>query len=209
MQITGNVSSRTRVPTTTHSSYLPCPLSDTKSQYARDDPAFLVLLIISLCREWMIYSLIHVPINHIESLPVSAFAISIVTHGSPGDRLYLLLYVVFVDFLLVGVIVATLMWLLVNRVFRANQFEQDVEWAYAFDIHINAFFPPSLLLHFFQLFFYNGKRLDTSNGSSVIHLKSACSYYQTSVFRVAAVWKWLLVPGPELLRVHQLPRLQW
>lgn len=87
---------------------------------------------------------------------MSSFAISIVTHGSPGDRIWLLLYVVFVDFLLVGVIVATIMWLLVNRLFRANQYEQDVEWAYAFDIHINAFFPPSLLLHFFQLFFYNG-----------------------------------------------------
>lgn len=90
------------------------------------------------------------------SIAVSSFAISIVTHASHVDRIYLPLYVVFVDFLLVGVIVATIMWLLVNRLFRANQYEQDVEWAYAFDIHINAFFPPSLLLHFFQLFFYGG-----------------------------------------------------
>lgn len=95
-------------------------------------------------------------------ISVSSFGISIVTHGSPGDRLYLLLYVVFVDFLLVGVIVSTIMWALVNKLFRANQYEQDVEWAYAFDIHINAFFPPSLLLHFFQLFFYNGKSWDIS-----------------------------------------------
>lgn len=33
---------------------------------------------------------------------------------------------------------------------------QDVEWGYSFDVHLNAFSPPFLLLHFFQLFFYNG-----------------------------------------------------
>lgn len=73
------------------------------------------------------------------------------------DRFCFLLYVVFVDFLLVGAVMATIMWLGVNRFFRANQHEADVEWAYCFDIHMNAFFPPSLLLHFFQMFFYNGE----------------------------------------------------
>jgi UNC-50 family len=28
---------------------------------------------------------------------------------------------------------------------------QDVEWGYCFDIHLNAFFPLLMILHFFQL----------------------------------------------------------
>lgn len=34
--------------------------------------------------------------------------------------------------------------------------DQDVEWGYAFDVHLNAFFPPLIILHGCQLFFYNG-----------------------------------------------------
>ena len=34
---------------------------------------------------------------------------------------------------------------------------QDVEWGYAFDIHLNAFFPLLMILHFFQLPFLNGR----------------------------------------------------
>lgn len=35
--------------------------------------------------------------------------------------------------------------------------DQDVEWAYAFDVHLNAFFPLLIILHIFQLFFYHCK----------------------------------------------------
>ena len=45
-----------------------------------------------------------------------------------------------------------------NKYFRVNT-HQDVEWGYAFDVHLNAFFPPLTILHFCQLFFYNGKFL--------------------------------------------------
>ncbi|KAF3857175.1 hypothetical protein F7725_009034 [Dissostichus mawsoni] len=31
----------------------------------------------------------------------------------------------------------------------------DVEWGYAFDVHLNAFFPLLIILHFLQLFFIN------------------------------------------------------
>lgn len=70
-----------------------------------------------------------------------------------------ILYVIFVDCLLMGLVTATVLWLLMNRFFRANQFEAEVEWGFALDIHMNAFFPPVLLLHFFQMFFYRGKNL--------------------------------------------------
>ncbi|KAG8298606.1 Protein unc-50 [Homalodisca vitripennis] len=32
---------------------------------------------------------------------------------------------------------------------------QDVEWGYAFDVHLNAFFPSLIILHVFQMFFYH------------------------------------------------------
>lgn len=75
-----------------------------------------------------------------------------------GQSVYLMFYVVVVDFLLAGVAVATLMWWLTNRYLRAQpQLDADIEWGYAFDVHLNAFFPPLMLLHFVQLFFYHGE----------------------------------------------------
>lgn len=46
---------------------------------------------------------------------------------------------------------------MLNKYFRDNNQSQDVEWGFSFDVHLNAFFPPLILLHFCQLFFYNGK----------------------------------------------------
>ena len=34
---------------------------------------------------------------------------------------------------------------------------EDVEWGYAFDVHLNAYFPSLVILHVVQLFFYHGK----------------------------------------------------
>lgn len=39
--------------------------------------------------------------------------------------------------------------------------DQDVEWGYAFDVHLNAFFPTMAILHGFQLIF-----LGNNNDSS-------------------------------------------
>jgi hypothetical protein len=77
------------------------------------------------------------------------------------------------DFLLVGVVVATIFWLVSRigshdvglnlfRVFSNNVLlappthstaaDSKVEWAYAFDVHTNAFFPLYLTLYLGQLF---------------------------------------------------------
>ena len=34
-------------------------------------------------------------------------------------------------------------------------FSQDVEWGFCFDVHLNAFFPILVILHFLQLFVYH------------------------------------------------------
>ncbi|XP_035743186.1 protein unc-50 homolog [Vespa mandarinia] len=107
----------------------------TKSQFARDDPAFLVLLTCWLC--------------------ISAVGIAVVLGLGFFQFIRLLLYMIFVDYIVVGLIVATVFWFITNRYLRIDK-SQDVEWGYAFDIHLNAFFPPLIILHILQLFIYNG-----------------------------------------------------
>ncbi|KAK2856904.1 hypothetical protein Q5P01_005639 [Channa striata] len=96
----------------------------TKDQWARDDPAFLVLLSIWLC--------------------VSTIGFGLVLDMGILETLKLLLWVVFVDCIGVGLLISTLM---------CRNF--DVEWGYAFDVHLNAFYPLLVILHFLQLFFIN------------------------------------------------------
>ncbi|KAK4872152.1 hypothetical protein RN001_016276 [Aquatica leii] len=91
----------------------------TKSQFARDDPAFLVLFAAWLC--------------------ITSIGFAIVLRLTFWKFVHFLLYVIFIDCIGIGLII-----------------EQDIEWGYAFDVHLNAFFPPLIILHFFQLFFYNG-----------------------------------------------------
>lgn len=40
---------------------------------------------------------------------------------------------------------------------RATHTGQDVEWAYCFDVHLNAFFPLLMILHVFQIIFLKRK----------------------------------------------------
>jgi len=106
---------------------------ETKSQFARDDPAFLVLLLASLC--------------------CTSFGFVFLFHLGFFQTVYFILYVVFVDFLLAGVISATIMWIASNKFMREPSAE-NIEWGYSFDVHINATFPPLILLHFVMLLFY-------------------------------------------------------
>ncbi|XP_034475663.1 protein unc-50 homolog [Drosophila innubila] len=107
----------------------------TKSQFARDDPAFLVLLVICLC--------------------VTSLGFAYVLGLSIWQSISFIFYVVFVDCIFAGIIIASFFWAVTNRYLRTSNLEPDIEWGYAFDVHLNAFFPPLMLLHFIQLFFYN------------------------------------------------------
>ncbi|KAG6451310.1 hypothetical protein O3G_MSEX007056 [Manduca sexta] len=99
----------------------------TKSQFARDDPAFLVLLSV-----WLF---------------LSSICLGLALNLGPGKIALLVLFVVFVDFIGAGVMVSTFLWHVSNKYMRRDPDGPDVEWGYAFDVHINAFFPPLLLLH--------------------------------------------------------------
>ncbi|KAF9504793.1 hypothetical protein BS47DRAFT_1354767 [Hydnum rufescens UP504] len=70
---------------------------------------------------------------------------------------YLALLMMLRDFLIVGVFVATGVWLF-SRFFLlpsppiSHQTENSLEWTYAFDVHTNTFFPFYLWLYVIQLF---------------------------------------------------------
>jgi len=110
----------------------------TKNVWARDDPAILIL--ISVC------------------LIVSAVAWSFVQSYTIPQVIELALLMIFRDFLAVGAVVATLLWFISNKLLlqppTAHTVEESsqVEWAYAFDVHTNAFFPLYLTLYLAQLF---------------------------------------------------------
>jgi len=109
---------------------------ETKSQLARDDPAFLVLL-----AAWLLIS-------------SAGFSLSLGIHF--WGFIKFLLYVVFVDLIAVGMVIATGLWFLSNRfLVKPGCRDQDVEWGFSFDVHLNAFFPLLIILHFFQLFVYH------------------------------------------------------
>jgi len=107
----------------------------TKDQFARDDPAFLVLLSFWLC--------------------ASSVGFALVLHLRFLQFLKFLSWVIFVDCIGVGLLIATLFWFATNKYLRKHScMDQDVEWGYAFDVHLNAFFPLLIILHVFQLIFY-------------------------------------------------------
>lgn len=110
----------------------------TKNQYSRDDPAFLLLLGL-----WFL---------------ISSTALSFVLGLNLLSLIKFLFWIIFVDCIGVGLVIATLGWLVANHYFRKlSPLQEDVEWGFAFDVHLNAFFPPLLILHVFQLIFFKSK----------------------------------------------------
>merc|ERR1719495_551975 len=109
---------------------------ETKSQYARDDPAFLVLLAF-----WLLLS-------------TAGFSLVLEIHFVGFIKF--LLYVIFVDMIGVGLAISTFLWYVSNKfLMKPSSRDKDVEWGFAFDVHLNAFFRILIILHFAQLFVYH------------------------------------------------------
>lgn len=108
----------------------------TKNQWARDDPAFAVIQGIAVA--------------------IAAFAYAIAFHRiSIWGYLWSILYSVLIDWLLVGAAVASTCSHIANKYLRqhhAHTVEQEVEWLYAFDVHMNAFLCSFLITHVAQYF---------------------------------------------------------
>ncbi|EPS67574.1 hypothetical protein M569_07201, partial [Genlisea aurea] len=104
----------------------------TKNQWARDDPAFVVIFTLLLSATTLAYCAAY-------------------DHNS-GHAVFLVFSVVIFHFLAAGAIIATFCWLFTNNYLRveavnSHVVEQRVEWLYAFDVHCNSFFPVFVLLY--------------------------------------------------------------
>nr|CDS17019.1 protein unc 50 [Echinococcus granulosus] len=148
----------------------------TRNQWARDDPAFMILFI-----PWMF---------------VSTTIYSVILGHSFWGWLRLLLWSLTVECILSGLLVATCMWIITNhwmlgmehvnnsgyllrRQFSSTSDDEsvtsdgshlhtsDVEWAYAFDIHLNALFPCIIILRITQPMFFYFIRRPTLVGSLI------------------------------------------
>jgi hypothetical protein len=110
----------------------------TKNQWARDDPAFVALLLLFTAAASLSYAVAY--------------------HGTSWRVISLIFWTVLVDFLALGLLIATTTWWVANKYLRVESgghthtVEQSVEWLYALDIHCNAYFPLFVLLYVLQYF---------------------------------------------------------
>ena len=89
----------------------------TKLQFARDDPAFLVLL-----SGWLV---------------ISTAGFAFVLGVGFFQFIKFLFYVIFVDCIGVGILIASLMWAISNKyMLKPTCQDLDVEWGYCFDVHL-------------------------------------------------------------------------
>ncbi|CAI5757248.1 unnamed protein product [Candida verbasci] len=107
--------------------------SSTKSSYTRDDPSFLILLT--------------------GFLSISAIAWGLAYSPTIIDILKLVIYMVFIDFYLTGIIISTITWIVTNKLFNLNINKYNInyiEWSFCFDIHCNSFLIIWCLLYVLQ-----------------------------------------------------------
>jgi len=140
----------------------------TKNQWARDDPAFVVVLVFFLI--------------------VAAFSYSVALQVRGVACLRILLVFVGLQFGAVGAVIATCSWFISNKYLRVQSFhgvEQRMEWMYAFDIHCNSFFPLFLVLyvlHYFLLPFIIQPTFAAAVVGNMLYAVALCYYsYITSL----------------------------
>ena len=104
----------------------------------------------------------------------------------------LVFFAVLLDFIVLGVLVASFFWFVANRYLLKDTgnhsitVHQRVEWLYAFDVHCNAYFPLFLILYVLQ-YFLTPFLLGNANGTVCGWLSSvmygvAFSYYHYITF---------------------------
>ncbi len=106
----------------------------TKNQWARDDPGFLVIQMGLVALGNLFYAIIF------ESPSLWGYTWS-------------MFYGLIIDWLLIGVIAASIGSFFANKYLRqyhSHTVEQSVEWLYAFDVHVNGFFVSYLVTYLLQ-----------------------------------------------------------
>jgi hypothetical protein len=105
----------------------------TKGSWSRDDPAFLLCICAFLV--------------------LSAVGFSLILRLGVVGSFLTLLYIIGMDFLLSGLVVATLLWFISNKFLmkKSGREKAPVEWMYCFDIHINSYVPLAVLVFGLQM----------------------------------------------------------
>jgi hypothetical protein len=136
---------------------------ETKNQWARDDPAFVVTEGIFVGIGALAYAIAFLP-------------------GSLWGYLWSVLYCVLVDWLLVGFVVASTCCHISNKYLKsvtsAHAAAQDVEWVYAFDVHCNAFICSYAVTYVLQYFML----------PLLVHKGVMSTVVANSLYSVAIVW---------------------
>ena len=107
----------------------------TKNQWARDDPAFVVTLVL--------FQL------------ATSIAYGVALQVSFGTILRMMMAFAGLQFALFGALFATIGWHVSNTYMRVQSVhgtEQLTEWLFCFDIHCNSFFPFFLITYVLQFF---------------------------------------------------------
>ncbi|KAJ2637624.1 hypothetical protein GGF40_002233 [Coemansia sp. RSA 1286] len=108
----------------------------TKNQWARDDPAFIILQVAGILVVAAAYSVVY----------------GVGIHGFVKALVQLLL----VNYFIIGMLMASVTWYVANRFLRHQNVhvaDQQVEWMYAFDVHCNSFFTFYVFAYVLQFFF--------------------------------------------------------
>lgn len=93
--------------------------------------------------------------------------------------------------------------------------DYDVEWGYAFDVHLNAFYPLLVILHFIQLFFINCKLNPLSsllqNGALSKQLRAiiSCRCHHIGFCHWVFCWEYIMADCNWLLHLCDVSRIQW
>lgn len=140
----------------------------TKNQWARDDPAFVVVLLFFLF--------------------VASVAYGVAFQVTGATFAWILTLFAGVHFLACGALMATFTWFVSNRYLRVQSCQtadQNIQWMYAFDIHCNSFCPVFMVLyvvHFFLLPFLIQPIMSATICSNVLYFVAWCYYsYITSL----------------------------
>jgi len=138
-------------------------LIETKNQWARDDPAFVVTEAIFVAIGALAYAVAFLP-------------------ASVWGYMWSVLYCVLVDWLLVGIVVASVCCHISNKYLKsvtsAHAAAQDVEWLYAFDVHCNAFICSYTLTYALQYLLL----------PLLVHKGVLSSVVANTLYAVAVVW---------------------
>ncbi|THD21163.1 Unc-50 protein 1 [Fasciola hepatica] len=119
----------------------------SRRQWARDDPAFLVLVVCTV----LFFSIL----------------VALFMGLNLAQSIKLIFWSLFWGFFVIALTIPTFYWIITNRFFvdtfnrmphtdilseSSDSFSvPEVEWGYAFDVHLNAFFPALLITGYLQL----------------------------------------------------------